>query len=542
MATALTPDLTIILPVFIGFFAVFIFLGFYAARWRKGDLSGLFEWGVAGRRLGWFTAFFLFGADWYTAFSILSVPSSVFTLGAFGYMAVTYQAMVFAFAILVLPRLWAKSKEKGYLTLGDTIKGETGSKALSIFFALVGIGALVPYIALQVVGLQGVLVAMFFNTVYAATAAGISNLQEAALIIAFVILAGFTFTSGLRGATLGSIYKDILVWISLIALVAIAITAVGGFAHAFANAGAPSAPPLNSNFIKFNPLASIAFSTSMLGTALSYVAWPHNVNNTYATQSRKNLKLGLSLAIVYAIPLFLADTLGVIVNQVPAASAILNSGQFNVGFKGILVIPAMALAEFNSSAPWFAAIVLVGVFIGGLVPAAIMAIAQGNLLARNVVREFKPNLTAKGEAQIAKWSSAVFKFAALGVVAAVPPSYNVQFYYFAAAIVIQGIPATYFILFTKWFRNSALLAGGAVGVFLSILFTLAANKFAFPLTTTIFPILGPALNAGDQFTFYVGVLGLGLNLIVVVVGSAVINAVKPRQAATIAPPMPAARP
>jgi SSS family solute:Na+ symporter len=532
--TPLTPDLTVILPVFIAFFGVFIFLGFYASRWRKGDLSGIFEWGIAGRRLGWFTAFFLFGADWYTAFSILSVPSSVFTLGAFGYMAVTYQAMVFAFCMLVLPRLWNKSKEKGYLTLGDTIKGETGSRVLAIFFALVGIGALIPYIALQIVGLQSVLVAMFFNTAYAATKSGVSNLQEIALIIAFIILAAFTFTSGLRGATLGSIFKDILVWISLIALVVIAITAVGGFAHAFSVAGKPSAPPPGSNFVSFSPLASMAFSTSMLGTALSYVAWPHNVNNTYATQSRKNLKFGLALAVAYAIPLFLADTLGVIVNEVPGASAILNSGQFNVGFKGILTIPAMALAEFNGNAPWFAAIILVGVFIGGLVPAAIMAIAQGNLLARNVIKEFKPNLSSKAEASIAKWSSAVFKFAAIGVVAAVPPSYNVQFYYFAAAMVIQGIPAIYFILFTNWFRNGALLTGGVVGVALSIFYTFAANKFAFPLTTTIYPALGPAINANSPWTFYVGVIGLGVNLVIVLVGSAIINAVRPRAAAVVA--------
>ena len=534
MATTISPDLALILPVFIAFFAAFIFLGFWGARWRKGDLGGIFEWGIAGRRLGAFTAFFLFGADWYTAFSILSVPSSVYTLGAFGYMAVTYQAMVFAFTILVLPRLWTKAKEKGYLTLGDTIKGETGSKVLSILFALVGIGALIPYIALQVVGLQGVLVAMFYGL------ANTGQLQNIALVIAFVILAAFTFTSGLRGATLGSIFKDILVWISLIAMVVVAFTAVGGFANAFAHAAAPAKPPAASNFLQFNPLLNIAFSTSMLGTALSYVAWPHNVNNTYATQNTKNLKLGLSLAILYAIPLFLADTLGVIVSQVPAAANLLKS--FPLGFQGILVIPAMALAEFQGNYSWFAAIILIGVFVGGLVPAAIMAIAQGNLLARNVVKEFKPNLTGKGEAQIAKWSSAVFKFTALGVVFLIPPTYNVQFYYFAAAFVIQGIPTTYFILFTRWFRNAALLAGAAVGLVASLYFTLAANNFAFPLTTTIYPAAGVAIKANSPYAFYVGIIGLALNLVIAVVGSAIINAVKPRQAATIAPPMPAARP
>src|SRR5487761_885866 len=524
---------TEILPVFIVLFIVFATLGVLGSKWRKGDLSGLFEWGIAGRRLGWFTAFFLFGADWYTAFSILSVPSSVFALGAFGYMAVTYQAMVFAFAILVLPRLWTRAKDKGYLTISDAIKGESGSRALSILFALVGIGALIPYIALQVVGLEGVLVGMFYGL------ASASTIEEVGLIIAFVVLASFTFTSGLRGATLGSIFKDIIVWISLLSLVVIAFSAVGGFTGAFSHLSIPpgSLGGKIGTYFSFNPVLSLSFSTSMIGTALSYVAWPHNINNTYATQDVKKLKIGLSLAVVYAIPLFLADTLGVIVTQVPAAHALLSA--FPPGFQGILVVPAMALAFLP---PWFAGVVLLGLFVAGLVPAAIMAIAQGNLLAHNVVKEFKPNLTPKGESQIAKWSSAIFKFTALGVVFAVSPTYNVNFYYFAAAIVIQGIPTIYFVLFTRWFRTAALLAGAAVGLIASFYFILAANKFTFPLTTTIYPASGTAVTTGNYLAMYAGVIGLGLNLAIVLVGSAIINATKPRQAATIAPPMPAARP
>ncbi|MHB8568005.1 MAG: sodium:solute symporter family protein [Nitrososphaerales archaeon] len=533
MVASISPNLAQILPVFIGLFLVFIILGFLGSRWRKGDLSGLFEWGLAGRRLGAITAFFLFGADWYTAFSILSVPSSVYALGAFGYMAVTYQAMVFTFAILVLPRLWGKSRDKGYLTASDAIKGESGSRALSILFALVGIGALIPYIALQIVGLQGVLVAMFYGL------GNTTELQEIGLVIAFIVLAAFTFTSGLRGATLGSIFKDILVWISLIALVVIAFTAVGGFTGAFshlANIGGAKTPSKIGSYTAFNPLLSLSFSTSMIGTALSYVSWPHNINNTYATQSVKKLKIGLSLAILYAIPLFLADTLGVIVTQVPAANNLLLS--FPLSFRGILVIPAMALAEFNTSAPWFAGIILVGVFVGGLVPAAIMAIAQGNLLARNVVKEFKPNLTPKGEARIAKWSSAIFKFTALGVVFLIPPTYNVQFYYFAAAFVIQGIPAIFFSLFSKWFRKEAILAGAVVGLVFGLFLVFAANSFIFPFTTTIYPAPGNL----NPFSMYFGTAALAVNLIIVFVGTAIMNSMWPRKKVAVSTPISSASP
>ena len=40
------------LSVFIFFFLLVTVLGFFAARWRRGDLSQLNEWGLAGRRFG----------------------------------------------------------------------------------------------------------------------------------------------------------------------------------------------------------------------------------------------------------------------------------------------------------------------------------------------------------------------------------------------------------------------------------------------------------------------------------------------------------
>jgi SSS family solute:Na+ symporter len=45
--------------VFLALFVIFVFLGFYGARWRKGDLTKLKEWGLAGGRLGTFRGWFL---------------------------------------------------------------------------------------------------------------------------------------------------------------------------------------------------------------------------------------------------------------------------------------------------------------------------------------------------------------------------------------------------------------------------------------------------------------------------------------------------
>ena len=66
---------------------------------------------------------------------------------------------------------------------------------------------------------------------------GISNshiVEEISLVIAFVILAAFTYTSGLRGATLTAVFKDILIWMTVIAIIiVIPISIAGGFGTAF---------------------------------------------------------------------------------------------------------------------------------------------------------------------------------------------------------------------------------------------------------------------------------------------------------------------
>jgi SSS family solute:Na+ symporter len=55
------------LAVFSFFFVLVTVLGFVAARWRRGDLDLLHEWGLAGRRFGTIVTWFLLGGDLYTA-------------------------------------------------------------------------------------------------------------------------------------------------------------------------------------------------------------------------------------------------------------------------------------------------------------------------------------------------------------------------------------------------------------------------------------------------------------------------------------------
>src|ERR1700728_1196433 len=159
-------------------------LGFVAAHWRKGDLDLLHEWGLGGRRFGTIITWFLIGGDLYTAYTFIAVPALAFGAGAIAFFAVPYTVLVYPFVFLVFPRLWSVSRKHGYITAADFVAGRFGSRGLALAVAVTGIVATMPYIALQLVGIQVVIAAMGVH------ASGF--LGELPLIIAFVILAAFT--------------------------------------------------------------------------------------------------------------------------------------------------------------------------------------------------------------------------------------------------------------------------------------------------------------------------------------------------------------
>lgn len=244
--------------------------------------------------------------------------------------------------------------------------------------------------------------------------------------------------------------------------------------------------------------------TLVIGSALALYLYPHAVNGILSAQSVHKLRVSTSFLPLYGIGLALLALFGIIVYSFPAALSFLSN--FGSENRGIEVVPTLILTLLPG---WLAGIALVGVFIGGLVPAAIMAIAQANLLSRNIVKELKPNLTEHGEVQIAKWGSAVFKFIALGFVFLTPLTYAIHLQLLGGVLIIQLLPSLFLGLYTSWFKKQALIAGLLVGLFSGVYMALLANNFG---------PLGSSLYQG----LYIAVIALVLNLIVTVVLSSVI--------------------
>ena len=434
--------------------ALFIFvtvLGFLAAHWRHADLEELSEWGLGGRRFGTVVTWFLLGGDLYTAYTFVAVPALVFGAGALGFFALPYTVVMYPMVFLVLPRLWRVSHRHGYVTGADFIRGRYESPTLALFVAVTGILATLPYIALQLVGMEVIIAGLGFPiTGWAA---------DLPLIIAFVVLAAYTYTSGLRAPALIAVVKDLLIYITIIAAVIVIPIQLGGFGKIFAHVDATKvllAAPKAGSLGSYGAYASLAF-----GSALALFAYPHIMTAVVAAKDSRSVARNMAFLPAYTFALGLLALLG----YMAVASGAGKDPAFADYFKhyaASFAVPALFLKSFPE---WFTGIAFAAIIIGALVPAAIMSIAAANLFTRNIYREYiNPQCTARQESRMAKLLSLVIKFVALIFVLALPNIYAIQFQLLGGIWISQIIPATVFGLYTRWFHRGALILGWAAGM------------------------------------------------------------------------------
>src|SRR3954452_17432557 len=149
------------LGIFIALFALVSGMGFIASRWRKAkSLEHLDEWGLGGRNFGSWITWFLLGGDLYTAYTFVAVPALVFGVGALGFFAVPYTIIVYPIVLIGAARMWSVCHRHGFVTPADFVRGRFGSRGLATAVAVTGIVATMPYIALQLVGIEAVLKAI----------------------------------------------------------------------------------------------------------------------------------------------------------------------------------------------------------------------------------------------------------------------------------------------------------------------------------------------------------------------------------------------
>lgn len=485
------------LTVFLGLFALVTGLGFLASRWRAGDLSSLHEWGLGGRRFGTWVTWFLLGGDLYTAYTFIAVPALVFGAGAPGFFAVPYTVLIFPLLFLAFPRLWSVSRQHGYVTAADFVRGRFGSRTLSLAVAVTGIVATMPYIALQLVGMQVVLAALGANLSLNVPGLGAVDVP---LLIAFTVLAFYTYSSGLRAPALIAVVKDLLVYITVFAAIIYIPARLGGYGAIFdaAPVGNLTLAPATAD----NMGAQFGYATLILGSVLALFLYPHAITGILSSSSRHVIRRNAMILPAYSLALALIALLG----YMAVAAGVREDPAYAEGFASFgnnFAVPALFLKMFPD---WFVGLAFAAIAIGALVPAAIMSIACANLFTRNIYKEWlKPDCTPQQEASVAKIVSIVVKFGALLFVLELQSTYAIQLQLLGGIWMCQTLPAVVIALYTRWFSPVALVAGWAAGMISGtvMVWQLSLRSSTYPLE--IF---------GTTFPTYAAILALVLNLAV----------------------------
>jgi len=474
------------MTVFIAFFALVTVLGFIAARWRRGDLTQLHEWGLGGRQFGTVVSWFLVGGDFYTAYTVIAVPALVYAVGAYGFFALPYTILVYPIVFMIMPRLWKEAKRNGHVTAADVVFGRYGSRPLELAVAVTGIVATMPYIALQLVGMEVVIKAL-----------GLTG--ELPLAAAFVILALYTYTAGLRAPALIAFVKDLMIYIVVIAAVVIVPMKVGGYGAVFSSARDAFALKGGATGITLHPGQMLPFATLALGSAMAAFMYPHTLTGIFAAKDANTIRKNAIFLPAYTVLLGLIALLGFM-----AYAAKLSVKSNND------VVPALFNALFPS---WFAGFAFSAVAIGALVPAAVMSIGAANLFTRNFWKPYvNASVTPAQEEKVAKYSSLVVKVGALLCILLMPTKFALDLQLLGGVWILQTFPALVFGLFSQRLRAPALLAGWLVGILLGTWTAFADG---------VKPVHTLAIG-GDHFTVYTGLLALAINIVVALVVQVVV--------------------
>ncbi|MDQ7809945.1 sodium:solute symporter family protein [Amycolatopsis sp. A133] len=511
------------LIIFTILFALVTVLGFLASRWQRGStLDHLDEWGLGGRKFGSWITWFLLGGDLYTAYTFVAVPALVFSAGALGLYALPYTIVVYPIVLLPALRMWSVSRVRGYVTPADFVRGRFGSPILALLVAITGIVATMPYIALQLVGLEAVLRTMGIN--------GSGIVGHLPLLVAFVILAFYTYQSGLRAPALIAFVKDILIYIVILVAIIYLPSKLGGWSHIFDTAVAKfDKTPSKADGILLNANNQLQYATLALGSALALFLYPHSLTSVLASRGRSVIKRNMVALPAYSLVLGLLALLGYVAITAgikPLTNAATGKPDGNT------IVPVLFDSTFAS---WFAGIAFAAIGIGALVPAAIMSIAAANLWTRNIYKEYiRKNATPQEEAKQAKLASLVVKLGAVAVIILIDPQFSIDLQLIGGVLILQTLPAVALALYTRWFHRWGLIAGWVVGIGWGLIMLYgipnpANGKLHFggsALPLGNLSLFGWHPFAGSQVQIYVGFVALIGNLVIAAIVTVIARQMK----------------
>ncbi len=267
-------------------------IGWWASK-RNRDSEDYY---LGGRKLGPVVAALSASASSSSAWSLLGVSGAAFTWGLPAIWLIP--ATVSGFLInwyLIAPRLQARSRENGALTLTEFIAGPPGDPART---AVMRLGAVVIifsftfYIAAQ------------FQAAGTTFASVLGVGQSTAILVGAAVVLAYVWLGGFWAASVTDSIQGVLMAFSAVLLPLLALHAVGGLPPLIEglSAGGGSAYELWTGEATFP--ASIGFVFGLFGIGLGYPGQPHVVNRFMAIENQKGIVQGRRIAVAWALIIY----------------------------------------------------------------------------------------------------------------------------------------------------------------------------------------------------------------------------------------------
>lgn len=210
--------------IYLALFLYFI-VGSIIARQARSKLgSGVNDFFLAGRALGGIIAALTYSATTYSAFMLVGLAGFTY-IGGVG--ALGFELIYLSGLILVAffgPRFWLVGNRYNYLTPTEMLGDRYDSRAVSVVTAVAAVIFLIPYSAVQLIGIGALLEGISGGAI--PYIAGVS--------IAAVIAVYWTWTGGLKAvAWTDSLQAAVMLTVAVLSVIFIVYRAFEGFGGMF---------------------------------------------------------------------------------------------------------------------------------------------------------------------------------------------------------------------------------------------------------------------------------------------------------------------
>jgi SSS family solute:Na+ symporter len=223
---------------------------------RRGLGGGMSEFFLANRKLGGFVSSLTYSATTYSAFMMIGLAGLTYLsgVGALGF-ELTYLCGMFMM-VFFLPRYWLAGKKYGYVSPLELLSDRYQSKWVGATAAILALVFLVPYAAVQLMG-----VGYLLNGI-----SGGAIPVVAGIIIAVFCAIAWSNIAGMRSVAWTDAFQALVMIVTSAAVLGVVVAALGGFGSFFSKLESATPGLLTV------PTAKGAFSINMfIGLALPWL-------------------------------------------------------------------------------------------------------------------------------------------------------------------------------------------------------------------------------------------------------------------------------